>query len=89
MKFRWHLYTCTNETSDCENIPSDQLAPILKGPIEDTLFYHTRGSVYQANQWYMVTFRAYRTNDSYGEVSFRFYVNLSPRPGTFTVNDKA
>lgn len=83
LKFRWLLYTCSNETSECESVPSDQLTPMLKGPIENTLFYHTRSSVYKANQWYMVMFRAYRTNDTYGEVSFRFYVNLSPHSGKY------
>ena len=81
LKFKWSLFTCLNETSDCERVASDQLKGFLKGPMENTLYYHTKSGVYEANQWYLVMFRAYRNNNTYGEVSFRFFVNLSPRSG--------
>ena len=57
---------------------------MLKNPGADNIYFNAKASVYTADQWYLVMFRAYRDNATYGEVSFRFFVNRNPHSGKLT-----
>ena len=83
LRFQWKLHQCASENSTCDQeILPTQLESMLKNAgSNNSLYYHTKSSVYNMSQWYLIVFRAYRDERTFGEVSFRFLVNSNPSGG--------
>eukprot|EP00111_Clytia_hemisphaerica_P007273 TCONS_00021135-protein len=88
LTFQWKLNQCTSENSTCDHeTPPTQLESMLKTKVSNnSLYYHTKSSVYAMDQWYLIVFRAYRDQRTFGEVSFRFLVNFNPSGGSCTAS---
>ena len=78
--YQWSLEKCPDQTSACTAISESQLNQMAETELS-SMFFSARAFAYQADTWYRLFFRAYRTPTVYGEVSSLFFVNTGPKNG--------
>lgn len=83
LTYQWYLKECgPSETSDCVRIEDSILKTMVTSSLT-TYFYNARANAYSGDTWYMLFFRAYRSEHLFGETSIKFFVNKAPENGMF------
>eukprot|EP00111_Clytia_hemisphaerica_P004036 TCONS_00011552-protein len=86
LTYQWYLKVLS-ETGYYVQIDESVLLTMVTTPLS-SFFYSARANAYQGDTWYMLFFRAYRSEHVFGETSMKFFVNNAPENGFCSIAPK-